>query len=158
MADTRLFVPGKAWLEGLSELHRRGRDTHESGAFLLGAAASRSVTMWVYYDDLDPAAYSSGVCVLYGEAFERLWSICRSAGLKVLADVHTHPGSPVQSSSDRKNPMIAVAGHLALIVPNFATGPHWRHRLGLYRYEGEHRWTNLSGWGARRELKTGTFR
>lgn len=32
--------------------------------------------------------------------------------------------------------MVASAGHVALIVPAFARGPVWRHRLGVYRYEG----------------------
>ena len=34
----------------------------------------------VFYDDLDANAYSTGVCVLYANAFERLWGICRSSG------------------------------------------------------------------------------
>lgn len=160
MVKSKLMIPRSLWLDGLSNLHRRGAETHESGAFLLGtyAGAVGRVTKWVFYDELDPNAYSSGVCVLYAEAFDRLWTICRLAGLKVLADVHTHGGSPRQSISDRENPMIASAGHLALIIPNFARGPHWRHRIGLFCYEGEHRWTNLSGLTARSHIKTGTLR
>jgi hypothetical protein len=160
MDKNKLVIPRKQWLDGLSDLHRRGAETHESGAFLLGtcAGATGRVTKWVFYDDLDPSAYSSGVCVLYADAFDQLWNICRSAGLEVLADIHTHGGSPQQSVSDRENPMIACAGHLALIIPNFARGPHWRHRMGLFCYEGEHRWANLSGLQARNCIKTGTLR
>ena len=47
----------------------------------------------VYYDELDPNAYSTGVCVLHGEAFAKLWTICRRRQLTVVGDVHTHPGS-----------------------------------------------------------------
>nr|MBO1965657.1 Mov34/MPN/PAD-1 family protein [Sinorhizobium medicae] len=160
MARTRIVIPRAIWLAGLTELHRRGGERHESGAFLLGKSENGKsvVSRWVFYDELDPNAYSTGVCVLYAESFDRLWSLCRKAGLAVIADVHTHPGSPTQSHSDRTNPMVSTAGHTALIIPNFACGPYWRHKLGVYRYEGDHQWTNLSGWRARGLLKTGTFR
>lgn len=160
MPNAKMIVPRSIWLRGLAELRRRGAERHEAGAFLLGKSEKgRSVVShWIFYDDLDPDAYSSGVCVLYADSFDRLWSECRKSGMAVIADLHTHPGSAEQSHSDRTNPMVSTAGHVALIVPDFARGPHWRHRLGVYRYEGDHQWTNLSGWSARRLLKTGTFR
>ncbi|AUW47157.1 hypothetical protein CUJ84_pRLN3000015 (plasmid) [Rhizobium leguminosarum] len=160
MANAKIIVPRASWLRGLAELHRRGAERHEAGAFLLGQSENgRSVVShWIFYDDLDPGAYSSGVCVLYADSFDRLWSEGRKTGMAVIADLHTHPGSPEQSHSDRTNPMVSTAGHIALIVSDFARGPHWRHRLGVYRYEGDHQWTNLSGWTARGLLRTGTFR
>lgn len=156
MADTVLTFPRRLWVDCMDELRPRGRGLHESGCFVLGTddgAGRRRASRCVYYDELDPAAYASGVCVLHGDAFSKLWELCRDGGFQVLADVHTHEGLPYQSEADRLNPMIARAGHLALIVPWFAEWPVWRHRLGLYRYEGSHRWTNLSGWRARRHLK-----
>src|SRR6218665_2488008 len=125
MDRIKIVIPRAIWLAGLAELHRRGGERHESGAFLLGKSekGKRVASHWVFYDELDPDAYSTGVCVLYGESFDRLWSICRKAGLAVIADVHTHPGSPAQSHSDRTNPMVSTSGHIALIVPNFARGP-----------------------------------
>jgi proteasome lid subunit RPN8/RPN11 len=159
VVEPRLIIPRGAWLSGLIELRRRGAGVHESGAFLLGRVEGprRIAERWVYYDELDPNAYSTGVCVLYAEAFDHLWSLCRQNDQSVVADVHTHPGAAGQSQADRENPMVASAGHMALIVPTFARGPVWRHRLGVYRYEGAHRWTNFSGWSARRILKTGTI-
>lgn len=158
MAD-ELFIPRGQWLALMAELRRRGHGRTESGAFLLGKRQGdrRLFETGVFYDDLDANAYSTGVCVLYADAFERLWEICRSSGLQVLADVHTHGGRATQSEADRRNPMVARPGHLALIVERFARDPVWRHRMGLYRYEGSHAWTNLSGWRSRLILNTGTF-
>jgi proteasome lid subunit RPN8/RPN11 len=155
MAESVLTFPRSLWYGCMAELKRRGRGLHESGCFVLGKADGRrkQAVRCVYYDDLDPEAYASGVCVLDGRAFPKVWEMCRAEGLTVLADVHTHFGAPYPSEADRQNPMIARAGHLAVIVPRFAEGVIWRHRLGLYRYEGDHRWTNLSGWRARRYLK-----
>ena|SRR5579883_2831550 len=141
----------------MAELRRRGRNRHESGCFVLGTVEDhrRRAAFCVYYDDLDPGAYSSGVCVLHGDAFPRLWEICRADGLSVVADIHTHEGAAFQSRADRQNPMIARPGHLALIVPRYAREPIWRHQLGFFRYDGDHRWTDLSGWQARSHLKIG---
>lgn len=155
MADATLIFSRSIWFGCMAELKRRGRGRHESGCFILGAVSGRRkcVGRCVYYDELDPRAYASGVCILDGSAFSKLWEMCRAESLTVLADVHTHPGDPYQSEYDRQNPMIGRAGHLAIIVPRFADGSIWRHRLGVYRYEGDHRWTNLSGWRARGYVK-----
>jgi proteasome lid subunit RPN8/RPN11 len=155
----KLQIGRNDWLGLMSELRRRGGGRTESGAFLLGRRQGnrRIVQTCVFYDDLDPKAYSTGVCILYADAFECLWSHCRAQSLQVLADIHTHLGAARQSEADRCNPMVARQGHLALIVERFASAPVWRHRIGLYRYEGAHRWTDLSGWRACRILKTGTL-
>lgn len=155
MAESKLMFSRSLWYGSIAELKRRGHNRHESGCFVLGKSDRRlkQAVRCVYYDELDPDAYSSGVCILDGSAFAKLWEICRGDGLTVLADIHTHQGAPHQSEADRRNPMVARSGHLALIVPRFAEGSIWRHRLGLYRYEGDHRWTNLSGWQARSYLK-----
>jgi hypothetical protein len=130
------------WRQVLSELERRTERQHESGAFLLGVhiGGRREIQDAVYYDDLDPAACASGVCVLHGDAFARLWSICRTRKLTVVADAHTHPQEAFQSSSDRTNPMVARDGHIAIIVPNFARPPVRFRELGIYEYTGQHEW------------------
>lgn len=150
-----LVVKRKNWLSWIDELNRRGRGRHESGCFVLGVQRGRKriAKRAVYYDELDPAAYASGICVLTGDAFTRLWGICRAEKLSVVADMHTHAHEAFQSEADRQNPMIARAGHIAIIVPNFASGWIWRHKLGVFCYEGEHRWSNLSGWKARSFVK-----
>jgi hypothetical protein len=153
----RLSCPSALWRAVLAELHRRGHQRHESGCFLLGCAngARRHVHDVVYYDDLDPDAYASGVCVLHGPAFAKLWKLCRAKGLTVVADVHTHPGAAFQSTSDRTNPMVAREGHVAIIIPNFATAPVCPAELGIYEYRGNHAWTDRSPRAARGFLYTG---
>ncbi|PWS37136.1 hypothetical protein DFH01_09720 [Falsiroseomonas bella] len=138
----------------MAELDRRGRRRHEAGVFLLGddVGGSRVVRDAIFYDQLDPKAYDTGICVLHGAAFAQLWNVCRKRGLTVVADAHTHGGDARQSGSDRKNPMVARPGHIAVIVPDFARGPVLPERLGLYRYLGDHRWTEHGGRRWRRFL------
>jgi hypothetical protein len=105
----------------------------------------RVATEIVFYDELDSDAYKTGVCILYADAFSRLWAICRERKLTVVGDVHTHGGRAIQSESDRTNPMVARAGHIALIVPNFAVGRVRTRQLGIYEYRGNHEWIDHSG-------------
>ena len=50
--------------------------------------------------------------------------------------------------------MVARAGHIAIIVPDFARWPIRRHRLGVYEYRGQHEWTDRSS-RSRRFFYTG---
>jgi hypothetical protein len=149
--DCRLRCSPQLWRGIVSELERRGEARHEAGVFLLGVddAEQKEVRQAVYYDDLDPHAYDSGVCVLHGDAFARLWSLCREKNLTVVADAHTHPGAAYQSQSDRTNPMVARAGHIAIIVPEFARWPIRPGELGVYEYAGDHVWHDRRSAAAR---------
>lgn len=142
-----LTLSGPLWKDLISGLHRRTQGYHESGAFLLGrvSEAGRRAERIVYYDDLDPHAYRTGVVVLHAASFGPLWDLCRVNGLSVVADIHVHPKGAGQSLADRNNPMIAQAGHLALIMPRFACPPFLPESLGFYEYLGGHRWRNFSG-------------
>ena len=146
-SECRLSCPRNLWVGGLAELRRRGAGRRESGAFLLGTRAERlrRIQRFVYYDDLDPHCLDRGYVVFDGAGYGPLWDLCRKTGLEVVADVHTHPGAPFQSGADRMHPMVAVKGHIALIVPDFAKRVFQPHELGIYEYEGGHRWGNHSG-------------
>jgi len=124
-------------------LRDRGRNSScESGAFLLGyrRAGRTRITRFILYDDLDPHCLDTGIVRFDGRFFGPLWERCKQHGLSVVADVHVHPGSSAQSDSDRTNPMISRAGHIALIVPYFAAQSVKLSDIGVYLYEGAKRW------------------
>lgn len=131
------------WQHLLEQLRERGHfGGRESGAFLLGQAAQevRRVSQFVLYDDLDPHSLDRGIVHFDGRYYGALWERCRVASLMVVADVHTHPFGSEQSVSDRAHPMIASEGHIALIIPEFATGNVPMEEIGMYRYLGGRRW------------------
>ena len=156
-SEPELTIPSVLWEGLLWELHRRTEERHESGAFLLGhpGEPGRRVVDAVFYDDLDPNAYRTGIVVMYASSFGGLWDRCRSSGLSVVADIHVHPRAAFQSRADRKNPMIATTGHLALIVPNFARQPVMLEKLGLFEYRGSHCWRSFGGSKITRFLRIG---
>lgn len=149
----RLFAPQHElscswilWRRLKAKLRERGRScSRESGAFLLGHRenASARIVDFILYDDLDPRALDSGIVRFDGCYFSDLWSICKSRGLTVVADIHVHPGASDQSESDRSHPMISQAGHIALILPQFAIGKQPRSEIGIYRYLGNKRWETI---------------
>jgi proteasome lid subunit RPN8/RPN11 len=135
------------WYAAVRELARRGAGRRESGAFLLGGvvAGRREVRRVVYYDDLDPHCLDHGIITFDGSGFAKLWKICRESGLEVLADVHTHQLRARQSPTDRDNPMMAHPGHIAIILPNYATGRLVGRDIGLYIYKGSFTWEDCFG-------------
>lgn len=153
----RLSCAKRLWGDTLRELERRGGCEHEAGVFLLGkvSGAHREVQAAVFYDDLDPEAYSSGVCVLHGDAFAKLWAVCREKKLTVVADAHTHPRGAFQSPSDKANPMVARPEHIAIIIPNYAQAPVNSRSIRIYEYCGHHDWTDRSPSSAPGFLYTG---
>lgn len=150
-----LEVPANLWVELLSHLRMQGAGVRESGAFLLGhkAEARRVVKQFLPYEQLQADALHDDYVSLSAASFSKLWDLCRAQGLSVVADVHTHRLGAGQSRSDRANPMIAVNGHVALIVPRFAQGNNRLHDLGMYTYEGNHTWTAYSGFAISRLLR-----
>jgi proteasome lid subunit RPN8/RPN11 len=147
------------WRELIAELGRRAAGVREAGAFLLADIGDRSTTVRrvVFFDDVDPACLTGGIS-MSSSAFGDLWRICSAAGLRVVADVHTHPGAFVdQSDIDRANPMVARAGHVAIIVPDLAVRPVKPTECGLHLYRGHHQWHKSFGRDAARVLYVGRW-
>lgn len=141
--------------ELIRDLAASGRGQKESGAFLLGTQDDgvRKVTSYLMYDVIAPASSREHDYVaLTGEEMATAWSHCYRVGLEVVADVHTHPFGPAQSRSDRAHPMVSIAGHVALIVPSFATGNPMPGDLGVHVFRGSGQWESMFGEQARAAL------
>ncbi len=137
-------IPIWLWAKVIADLRRRGGGVRESGAFLLGRddVTPARVSSYVCYDDVDPEAYQRGVIAFHANGCAALWTHCRTKGVRLLVDVHTHPGADVrQSDTDERHPMLPVIGHTAMIVPNFARTVWWSLKaVGVYEYLGGFKW------------------
>lgn len=151
LAPPRLRCRVSVWKEGVQELERRTLGARrESGAYLLGTHrpdGSRDVLDFIYYDDVDPEALSTGIVTIRATALPRLWEICRARGYGVVADVHVHPGGYGQSESDMANPVMPRAGHIALILPHFARNNPRPGTIGMFEFLGNGQWVEHSGKG-----------
>ncbi len=143
----RLSCSWWLWKRLVTGLRKRGRDcSRESGAFLLGTRQDgrARIESFVLYDDLDPHCLDTGIVRFDGRYFGALWELCKQRGQAVVADIHVHPDGSYQSGSDRDNPMISRAGHIALIMPRFAAAPVQRKEVGIYVYEGSKQWAVIA--------------
>lgn len=142
----RLVCAASLWNSGIDELKSRAGGRRESGAFLLGRTdgAARRIEHFLYYDDIDPHCFDHGIVEFNGAKLGKVWEQCRARHMTVVADIHVHPGHFGQSESDRHNPMIPEAGHLALIVPDFARRHRLPNRIGVYEYLGARQWRDHS--------------
>lgn len=155
----RLVVAQQLWDAMVVELGRRGLEgRREAGAFLLSPrdGDGTRVTGVVYLDDLDPNCLVGGIH-FHGSGYSALATHCEREQLRVVADAHTHPGSWVsQSDIDRDNPMLALRGHLALILPHYATRRIDAHEVGIHEYRGEDGWHSSLGSDAAQLLRIET--
>jgi len=55
-----------------------------------------------------------------------------------------HPGGYRQSSSDKHNPMIAEIGHMAIVIPDYASRKITPGGIGIYEYLGSRQWIDHS--------------
>lgn len=156
--EPRLACNSKIWRRGVGELRRRADARREAGAFLLGREREgpRRIELFLFYDDVDPHCFDNGIVQFNGALLGEVWRRCRAMGMTVLADVHVHPGHFGQSASDRANPIMPEAGHIALILPNFADGACLPGGIGLYEYLGGRRWADHSPRG-RKFFRVGSF-
>jgi proteasome lid subunit RPN8/RPN11 len=134
-----LVISRRRFVKLMGELHRRGQNRRESGAFLLAQrdaspiAGGHEITRVFYYDDLDADCLTGGI-TMHATGLSRLNQLCREMRLRVLGDIHTHPSTSVQQSRiDATHPMIALPGHLAFIAPNYAAGQIHPAELGAHR-------------------------
>lgn len=141
-----LRIRARRWRAMPDELAARGRGHRESGAFLLGHRRGRrpKITHVAYFDDLEPTSLN-GAVHLTTAGYTRLNALCVRLGVEVLADIHTHPGDHIhQSGVDMENPLVALPGHVALIVGHLAQNGARLADVGCYRYDGDDGWTTLS--------------
>lgn len=141
-----LEIPRQLYDSLIDDLAKSGRGVKESGAFLLGSVDGerRRVSSYLMYDKVAPLSSSKHAYVAFtAEEMARAWEHCYEVGLQVVADVHTHPFGPAQSLSDRAHPIVSVAGHVALIVPNFAQGAPQPRDLGVHLFGGGGRWESV---------------
>lgn len=139
---SRVRMTHEQWDDLVAELGRRAGGVREAGAFLLADTDGdrRTVRRVVYFDDVDPTCLTGGIS-MHSSGFDALWAICSADKLRVIADVHTHPGDFVrQSDIDEANPMIATSGHVAIIVPHLAARTVKARDCGVHTYRGAHTW------------------
>lgn len=137
-SQARVTMKEHHFLTMMRQLARQSENRREAGAFLLGPTTksgsdgTRVVTAVAYYCDLDEDCLTGGI-TFHAVGYTRLNQLCRELGSCVLADIHLHPGRyTLQSTTDAAHPMVARAGHLALIAPDYGAHVSKSRQLGAH--------------------------
>jgi len=72
-----------------------------------------------------------------------------STGLRLLAQVHSHPGWAYHSAADDRYCIVTIEGGFSIVVPNFGSGPADFAKWATFRLT-DGRWKELS----KREVKS----
>jgi proteasome lid subunit RPN8/RPN11 len=154
MSPPLLEIPAALFDALMQDLAAAGHGARESGAFLFGhLEPQRRVVEYRMYCEIAPeSARREGYVTLTGPEMARAWDHARNTRLQVIADVHTHPEGPGQSPSDQAHPIVAVPGHVALIVPWFALRRPQPADLGVHVFLGGGRWESCFGDEARQAV------
>lgn len=65
-------------------------------------------------------------------------------GLRILAQIHSHPTDAYHSDTDDDNALATAAGSLSLVVPDFAKGPFDLSQVAVYRLDSAGTWVPVS--------------
>ncbi|MER9548330.1 Mov34/MPN/PAD-1 family protein [Mesorhizobium sp. M0322] len=61
-------------------------------------------------------------------------------GLRILAQIHSHPADAYHSDTDDENALATAVGSLSLVVPDFARGPVNLSQTAVYRLDRAGDW------------------
>jgi hypothetical protein len=142
-----LDLSARLWSGLIYHLRNASAGIQESGAFIVGSivAGERRGMDFIPYEMLERGALNEDFVQLSSEAFSKLWAMCDNRGVEIVGDIHSHRFGVQQSRSDRTNPMLALPGHVAIIVPEFAQRQVALEDVGVYVYQGAHRWVSHYG-------------
>ncbi|AZN98211.1 MAG: hypothetical protein E5Y65_06810 [Mesorhizobium sp.] len=122
-----------------------GREGNEGMALWVGVQEDRHFAVT---ETVIPAQRhirtNDGVCVIVAaEELHRLNVWLYKSGLKLLAQIHSHPGRAYHSTTDDAYAVATTVGCLSLVVPNFAREPFDFARVAAYRLDEKAKWNAL---------------
>ncbi len=87
-----------------------------------------------------------GVCVAVdGDELHRINVWLYEHKLTLVAQLHSHPTAAYHSETDDTFPIVAAAGGLSLVVPDFAVRPFNLAKCAVYRLLPPKGWLRLKG-------------
>ncbi|PZV34876.1 hypothetical protein B5V02_30105 [Mesorhizobium kowhaii] len=138
-----------------AHLRRVGREGNEGMALWVGVQQDRHFAVT---ETVIPAQHhirtSDGVCVIVpAEELHRLNVWLYKRGLKLLAQIHSHPGRAYHSTTDDAYAVATTVGCLSLVVPNFAREPFDLARVAAYRLDAKANWNEVPSAALTRMIK-----
>lgn len=119
----------------LSSLRECGKHGYEGLVLWLGEVHAKAACVSrVIVPDQKPISNESGVgYFVEGSTLFKLNRALALSGLRLIAQVHSHPTDAYHSKADDRYAIVTAEGGLSLVVPNFGNAPLDPHLWAIYR-------------------------
>ena len=147
LADvTRFRVPRRLVGEVVDHLRLAGRHGCEGLALWAGRRDGGAFEVTHTVVPAQRAIRSpDGVGYVVGpEELRRLNVWFYESGLRLAAQLHSHPSDAYHSDTDDAYPIATAVGSLSLVVPDFAAGPFTLRTTAVYRLSAAALWEGLT--------------
>ena len=136
--DTRALVavPVEVWRRTIEELASYAPFSSEALVFWGGIVSGESIQATGLYLPRHPA---QGGCVRLTEAETRwLLRALRDRDEKLIAQIHSHPGSAFHSAGDDERAASFHRGYISVVAPRFAVGVDSLSDCAVFEFDGHH--------------------
>ncbi|WP_263379547.1 Mov34/MPN/PAD-1 family protein [Granulicella paludicola] len=140
----------------LETLQAYGKHGFEGLVLWLGEVSGRTAFVTrALVPDQEPTKSEDGVGYFVdGETLFRLNRVLASSGLRLLAQVHSHPTNAYHSEADDRYAIVTAEGGLSLVVPNFGKAPFEPCAWAVYRLSGG-QWKHMEHSQAQNLIRVG---
>ncbi len=155
-AVNRFRISGAALRHAYDFMAEVGRQGYEGLAFLAGTIdEDQALVSRAYVPEQKAMRTQSGLLVrVESEALHRFNMELFGAGLRFMAQIHSHGEHAYHSDTDDAYSVVTVLGGLSLVVPHFAVRPFDLETCAAYRLSRSG-WRELSGSEKRQQIKVG---
>ena len=86
-----------------------------------------------------------GICaVVDGAELHRINVWLYENGLRLVAQLHSHPSEAYHSDTDDAYPIVTAVGGVSIVIPDFGRGPFSLDRCAVYRLTAGAGWVELA--------------
>lgn len=124
--------------ETATALRKFGKQGYEGLVLWIGEyTEAKSVVIHAIVPPQTPIKSESGVGYLVsGETLFELNKILHSTGLRLISQVHSHPGKAYHSEMDDRYAIVTKDGFFSVVVPNFGAGNPNLGCWAIYQLKG----------------------
>lgn len=145
----RLIVPKSLTDEGHQLMRDEGSKGHEALVVWAGRARANEhgtfdVEAMIMPHQSAYVADNEVAVVVDGDAIFEMNALLFERGLRLLAQMHTHPGRAYHSDTDEQYSLITAEGGLSVVIPDFASADFDLRSCAVYRLRGG-RWMQVVG-------------
>lgn len=143
---TRVVVPRSVIEEGHTFLRYAGSRSCEGMVLWAGLAAGETFNVSKAIIPVQRGIRTAdGVCVVVdGDEMHRINVELFRSGLRLMAQIHSHPTDAYHSQTDDDYAIATTAGSLSLVVPDFARGAFDLSACATYRLAPSGHWQEVA--------------